>query len=301
MFFWQVNGESGSFAFLAGHDDASAMQLNDLARQRKADACALKFTGVGLIDLIEFIENTVDVFSRYAFAGIHEMNIQGVRFVLDLKTNAFSIGGEFDGVIDQMLAGKGHPLDVDEHGRKRVGDIECAFDVFFLRVGFLALEGRMKHFAEAGRLALQNDGTEFDFRERDEVIDQVAEPLAFGHDDFHELLLGLQIGVLRVFHQRAESLYGMNGSSEFMGNGGKEIRFKVADFFPGAVAPADHFTEQVVGVSKAFAHHFGNLGQNQMRRIQVLVDQFIERFLGQKEQFTIIQCQGSGRAGFFFQ
>ena len=192
----QVEGERAALSVDAGELDLTAEQDGQLAADGETEAGAAVFAGRAGVGLLKRLEDEPLLLRRDADAGVLDREGEDLRRVPEhgmieapatrRKTDAdidVAGAGELHGVGQQVLQDLLQPLRVAAHGSRQVfGELHVERQVLGLgHVAEVAVD-RVAQAGEADVLDVDGHRAGLDFREIEDVVDEVEEVGAGGVD-----------------------------------------------------------------------------------------------------------------------
>ena len=255
----QVEGESAALPVDAGELDFAAEQHGQLAADGKAEAGAAVFAGSAGVGLLEGLEDEPLLLRRDADAGVLDGEGYDLRGLAEHrvigapalrgKTDAHfdvAVSGEFDGVGEQILEDLLEALRVAVHESRQVlGELHVEWQVLgFGHVPEVAVDG-VAQGGEGDFLDLDGDGAGLDFREIENVVDEVEQVGAGGVDVAGKLDLLVGEVARRVFGELlAEDEDGIERRAQLVGH----VREELGLVFRGERQLGGFFLERVAGL-----------------------------------------------------
>ena len=255
----QVEGEGAALPVDAGELDFAAEQHGQLAADGEAQAGAAVFAGGAGVGLLEGLEDEPLLLRRDADAGVLDgegddllglaehrvIGAPALRGEIDAHIDV-AVGGELDGVGEQVLEDLLEALRVAVHERRQVvGELHVERQV--LGLGHVP-EVAVDVVAQAGEgdfLDLDGDGAGLDFREIENVVDEVEQVGAGGVDVAGKLdLLGERLPAGVFGELLAEDEDGIERRAQLVGHVGQELGF----VFRGERQLGGLFLERVAGL-----------------------------------------------------
>ena len=207
-------------------------------RDGEAEAGAAEFPGGGGVGLGKFIEDQRLLFEWDAEAGIDDGEVEGTWLGGGGAKDDVTLGGEFDGVAEEVEHHLADATRVTEEKFGGVGGpVEDEFDV---GIG----EFRSEEFADfdGGEVNVGGDGFDsalagFDFREVEQGVDDGQEGVAGVANRLDEFSLVVIEGGIDEEVRKADDA--VHRGTDFVAHGGEEIGFGAGGGFGGVFGAAE--------------------------------------------------------------
>ena len=208
--------------------DATTVHLDDLLGDGEAEAGPALGLGVGVVDLVELLEDAVQLLRRYPWTRVGHGN--GEVAVHGRRGDAhFASVGELDGVADEVEEHLGEALLVAQADRQLLGNVGLERELLGLRQRLGCRAHRLDHALDGVLAEVQAELAGLDLGDVEHGVDQAQQVLAVGADAREGIHRFLGQRLVEAFlHQLGIAEDGGERGSQLVAHVGDELRLVLA-------------------------------------------------------------------------